>query len=370
MKNNLLLGITGSIAASKTVKLYELFKDHYNIKLVSTSEGLKYLDDNFKTNNKIISSWDNETGSPHIELSRWADKFIIYPATANFISKLNHGISDDILSATVLMYKDSIYIAPAMHEEMYINEITQKNILELSKKHIFCGPKYGKLDIGDEGIGRMLEPEELINIVEKTKDKIIVTSGPTFEHIDLVRGITNSSSGKQGRAIAFELLSKGYDVIYIHSDLIKPVPHAKNINYSSSDDLYKSILSNIKDVKQIYMTSAVSDFIPENFNKKLNRESGELYLKLSPNIDIIKTIKSQYKDVKVIGFSAQLDDELNFDKINNKNCDYLVINNLKDNYFGSDNNKIYIIDRDKLIYESSVENKNIIAQHIIKNTTS
>ena len=118
------------------------------------------------------------------------------------------------------------------------------------------------------------------------------------------------------------------------------------------------------------MTSAVSDFIPENFNKKLNRESGELYLKLSPNIDIIKTIKSQYKDVKVIGFSAQLDDDLNFDKINNKNCDYLVINNLKDNYFGSDNNKIYNIDREKLIYESSVDIKNVIAQHIIKNTTS
>ena len=109
MKNNLLLGITGSIAASKTEKLYELFKDHYNIKLVSTSEGLKYLDDNFKTNNKIISYWDNETGSPHIELSRWADKFIIYPATANFISKLNHGISDDILSATVLMYQRNIF---------------------------------------------------------------------------------------------------------------------------------------------------------------------------------------------------------------------------------------------------------------------
>ena len=370
MKNNLLLGITGSIAASKTEKLYNLLKDQYNIKFVSTSEGLKYLEDNFKKNNYIISSWDNETGSPHIELSRWADKFIIYPATANFIAKLNHGISDDILSATALMYKDSIYIAPAMHEEMYLNEVTQENILNLSKKHIFCGPKYGKLDIGDEGLGRMIEPDELVNIIENTNEKIIVTSGPTFENIDLVRGITNSSSGKQGRAIAYELLAKGFDVIYIHSDLIKPVPHAKNINYSSSDDLYQSILNNIKDVKKIYMTSAVSDFIPEKFNKKMNRESGEFSLKMSPNIDIIKTIKSQYKDIKVIGFSAQLDDNLNFEKINSKNCDYLVINNLKDNYFGSDNNKIYIIDRDKLIYESPVENKNIIAQHIIKNTTS
>ena len=96
----------------------------------------------------------------------------------------------------------------------------------------------------------MLEPDELVNIIENTNEKIIVTSGPTFENIDLVRGITNSSSGKQGRAIAYELLAKGFDVIYIHSDLIKPVPHAKNINYSSSDDLYQSILNNIKDVNK------------------------------------------------------------------------------------------------------------------------
>ncbi len=370
MKNNLLLGVTGSIAASKTEKLHKLLSNDYNIKIVSTLEGLKYLSDSFKNNNRIIYSWDLEEGSPHIELSRWANKIVIYPATANFISKLNNGISDDILLATTLMYTDSIYIAPAMHEEMYLNEKTQNNILELSNKHIFCGPKYGKLDIGDEGLGRMLEPVELINIINKTKDKVIVTSGPTFEKIDLVRGITNSSSGKQGRAIAYELLSKGYDVIYIHSDLIKPVPHAKNIKYSTSDELYQNILSNITDVKSIYMTSAVSDFIPEQFDKKIDRENGELVLKLSPNIDIIKTIKSQYKDIKVIGFSAQIDNKLNFNKINAKNCDYLVINNLNENYFGSDNNKIYIIDKKKLIYESTLENKNIIAQHIIKNTVT
>ena len=370
MKNNLLLGVTGSIAASKTENLFNLLKNDFDIKVISTSEGLKYLSNNFKSENYIISSWDNETGSPHIELSRWADKFIIYPATANFIAKLNSGISDDILLATSLMYKDSIYIAPAMHEEMYENGITQKNILNLAQKHIFFGPRFGKLDIGDEGLGRILEPEEIKTLLLGFKDKIIVTSGPTFENIDLVRGITNSSSGKQGRAIAYELLAKGYNVIYIHSNLIDPIPHAHNVSYSSSKELYEQIINNISEVKSIYMASAVSDFIPEQFNEKMNRENGEITIKMSPNIDIIKSIKNDYKEINMIGFSAQFNNDLNFDKIRTKNCDYLIINNLTDNTFGSDNNKIFIIDKDNLIYESSDENKNIIAQHIIKNTLS
>ena len=368
MKKNLLLGVTGSIAASKTEKLFNLLKDSYNIKIVSTKEGLKYLSTDFKKSKNIISSWDDVEGSPHIDLSRWANKIIIYPATANFIAKFNHGIADDLLLSILLMYKNSIYIAPAMHEEMYENKITQQNILELSRKHIFCGPRYGKLDIGDEGIGRLLEPDELLRILHGKKQKIIVTSGPTFEKIDSVRGLINSSSGKQGRAIAFELLSRGYEVTYIHSHKVDPVPHANNVKYTSSSDLNNEILNNIKNVKTIYMTSAVSDFIPEKHEGKLSRHDGVLNIKLSPNIDIIKSVKEKHKDIKVIAFSAQLDNHLNYEKISDKNCDFLVINNLQTNDFGSDNNKIMIIDQKKLIYESDNENKNIIANHIINNT--
>ena len=203
MNQNLLLGVTGSIAASKTEKLYNLLEESYNIKIISTTEGLKYLSKNFKSNNHILSSWDDMSGSPHIELSRWADKVLIYPATANFISKLNSGIADDLLLSTMLMYKKSIYLAPAMHEEMYLDKTIQSNILDLSSKHIICGPRFGKLDIGDEGLGRLIEPSEIIDILNGNKIKIIVTSGPTYEEIDSVRGITNTSTGKQGRAIAF-----------------------------------------------------------------------------------------------------------------------------------------------------------------------
>lgn len=368
MKKNLLLGVTGSIAASKTEELYTLLIDSYNIKIISTIEGLKYLSEDFVSNHNILSTWEDLPGSPHIELSRWADKIIIYPATANFIAKLNSGISDDLLLSTMLMYKKSIYIAPAMHEEMYLDNKTQTNITNLSNMHIFCGPRFGNLDIGDQGLGRLLEPAEILEIINGNNEKVIVTSGPTYEKIDSVRGITNSSSGKQGRAIAFELLSRGFEVIYIHSDMIDPVPHAKNLKYSSSIDLNNVILNNIENVTKIYMTSAVSDFIPEIHKGKMDREDGELYIKLSPNIDIIKSVKERYKDIKVIAFSAQLNNNLNYEKILDKNSDFLVINNLHTNDFGSDNNKISIIDQNNLVFESDNENKHVIAKYIINNT--
>ncbi len=368
MNNNLLLGITGSIAASKTEELHSLLVDSYNLKIISTTEGLKYVSKSFITNNNVLSSWEDAPGSPHIELSRWADKVIVYPATANFIAKLSTGISDDLLLSTMLMYKKSIYIAPAMHEEMYLDRETQANIANLSKRHIFCGPRYGNLDIGDQGLGRLLEPTEILTILNGNNEKVIVTAGPTYEKIDSVRGVTNSSSGKQGRAIAFELLSRGFEVTYIHSDKIDPVPHATNVKYISSNDLNNEILNNIEDVTKIYMTSAVSDFIPEIYKGKLSRKDGEVNIKLSPNIDIIKSIKEKHKDIKVIAFSAQLNNDLNYEKISEKNSDFLVINNLQTNDFGSDNNKILIIDQEKLIFESNNENKYIIAKHIINNT--
>jgi len=368
MNKNLLLGVTGSIAASKSEKLYNLFNNKYNIKIICTTEGLKYLRKEFISNNNILTNWEDSPGSPHIELSRWADKIVIYPATANFIAKLSNGIADDLLLSTMLMYKKSIYIAPAMHEEMYLDKETQNNITNLSNRHIFCGPRYGNLDIGDQGLGRLLEPSEILEIINGNSEKVIVTAGPTYEKIDSVRGITNSSSGKQGRAIAFELLSRGFEVTYIHSDKIDPVPHANNVKYISSNDLNVEILNNIENVKKIYMTSAVSDFIPEIHKGKLSRNDGEVIIKLSPNIDIIKSIKEKHKDIKVIAFSAQLNNDLNYKKISNKNSDFLVINNLQTNNFGSDNNKILIIDQNNLIFESDNENKNIIAKHIVNNT--
>ncbi len=368
MLKNILLGVTGSIAASKTEILYKILKDKYNIKIFSTTEGLKYLSKDFINEVEVFSSWEQFEGSPHIDYARWADLIIIYPATANFLAKLNSGIADDLLLSTVLMHQKPIYIAPAMHEEMFEDKNTQENIKKLSNYHFICGPRFGKLDIGDQGTGRLIEPEELLKFLNKSKDTIVVTSGPTYELIDPVRVITNLSSGKQGRAIAFELLARGYSVIYLHSDKIPGIPHAHNETFSSSDSLNKLLKKHCKKAQYLYMVAAVSDFIPSFNEQKLDRTLGETTIKLSPNQDIIKNIKAKFNKLKVIGFSAQMNDDLNYKKLNDKNCDFLVINNINNNYFGSNKNKVTIIDKNNVISISDKLDKNIIASHIIDET--
>ena len=215
MSKKILLGITGSIAASKSENLHSLLSEDNETVVFSTDEGLKYISEEFQNKNDIFHSWDQLDGSPHIEYARWADSIVIYPATANFISKYANGLADNLLLSTLLMFDKEIYVAPAMHEEMFMDNKIQSNIIDLSDNVIFCGPRYGNLDIGDKGLGRLIEPIEMFDILFNKKEKVIVTSGPTSEYLDDVRTITNKSSGKQGRAVAIELMSLGYDVVYI-----------------------------------------------------------------------------------------------------------------------------------------------------------
>ena len=197
MKKNILLGVTGSIACSKAEAFIDQYSKDFSFKILSTFNGLKYLSNDFLNTHTVYTEWEDLPGSPHIELSRWADEFIIYPASANLISKISAGIADDLLTSTILMFPKPMYICPAMHEEMYINDQITTNINNLSKSNYIIGPRYGNLDIGDRGLGRLIEPNELKDRINKVRGKIIVTSGPTTEPIDDVKVITNSSSGKK-----------------------------------------------------------------------------------------------------------------------------------------------------------------------------
>jgi len=250
---------------------------------------------------------------------------------------------------------------------MFLNNQISSNLKTLSKYHIIAGPRYGNLDIGDKGLGRLIEPNELNDCINKSKGKVIVTSGPTVEPIDDVKVISNKSSGKQGRALAVELNSKGYEVIYIHSSLIQPIPGIKNKTFNTSEELFVAISSEMKNTVSVFMTAAVSDFIVNKADGKISRHNGKLNIDLTPNKDIIASIKSKYPDVEYIAFSAQVNDDLNFDKIKSKNVDYLVINNILNNDFGSDVNKIAIINHEELIYKSETLSKNEIAQAILIN---
>ncbi len=368
MSKNILLGITGSVAASKSEILFGKVSKNNNVKIITTDAGSKYLTSAFLKNNEIISSWDDLQGSPHIELARWAEVFLIYPATANFISKMAMGIADDLLLSTVLMYNDPIYLAPAMHEEMYLNPIIQKNILELSKNNIVCGPRFGNLDIGDTGYGRMIEPPEMLSQIEGGGKKVVVTSGGTFEMIDAVRTISNQSSGKQGRALGLELLARGFDVTYVHAKNIKGIPHATNKVFSNSNSLVNILNAELTDASYLYMAAAVSDFIPEFINEKMDRRKGPISVDLTPNQDILKELTKKFPDVISIGFSAQINDNLNFEKIKDKNVNFLVINNISTNKIGSDLNQINLINQNELIVSSDRLDKNSIAKLIIDYT--
>ena len=368
MSKNILLGITGSVAASKSEILFKNLSIDNNVKIICTDAGLLYLSDDFIENEKIISSWEDSPGSPHIELARWADEILIYPATANFISKMSMGIADDLLLSTILMSNKPTYIAPAMHEEMYLNSIIQQNIEKLSINHIICGPRYGELDIGDTGYGRLIEPHEMINHFQKDKFKVVVTSGGTMEMIDSVRMISNTSSGKQGRALGMELLSRGYSVTYVHANNIKIIPHAKNISFTDSKSLKNILQEELSDSTYLFMTAAVSDFIPDYKDTKLDRSEGSLNLLLSPNEDIVKEVVTNFPNLTTVAFSAQVEDNLNFEKIKDKGVNYLVINNISKNKIGSDHNQVSIINQTDLLYTSEKLKKEEIASLIIDNT--
>ena len=365
MKKKILLGLSGSVACSKAELFVNQYSNKYEFKLLSTYNGLSYLSDKFIKSNQVYSDWSELSGSPHIELARWADEIIIYPASANIISKISSGIADDLLTSTILMFSKPLYICPAMHEEMYMNSQIQSNISNLSNNHYIVGPRYGNLDIGDNGLGRLIEPDELYGVLNKSNGKIIVTSGPTYEEIDDVKVVTNKSSGKQGRALAVELSARGYETVYIHASSIDHIPGLNNVNFHSSHDLKNKILENIINTEAIFMTAAVSDFTLNKTSGKISRSNGNITVEFIPNEDIIATIKSSYPEVTCIAFSAQLDDELNFNKINSKNVDYLVINNVLKNKFGSDLNKISIIDKQRLIFESDSLDKNQISKDIL-----
>ena len=365
MKKKILLGLSGSVACSKAELFVNQNSEKFEFKFLSTHNGLNYLSEEFISSNNIYSDWSELSGSPHIELARWADEIIIYPASANLISKISSGIADDLLTSTILMFSKPIYICPAMHEEMYVNSQIQSNVLNLSKNHYIVGPRYGNLDIGDKGLGRLIEPDELLGVLNKQKGKIIVTSGPTYEEIDDVKVVTNKSSGKQGRALAIELSARGYEIIYIHSASIDHIPGLDNVSFHSSNDLKNKILENINNTDAIFMTAAVSDFTVKKSSGKISRSNGNITLEFIPNEDIIASIKTSYPEIKCIAFSAQVDDELNFNKINTKNVDYLVINNILKNKFGSDTNKVSIIDQQHLIFESEELDKNEISRDIL-----
>ena len=255
-----------------------------------------------------------------------------------------------------------------MHEEMTNNPYHIKNLDTLSEHHDIYGPEYGRLDIGDQGLGRLIDPNVALKILNNIKnEKIFVISGPTKEYIDDVRYISNDSSGKQGYALAVESTARGYDTTYISSIPPNQPTGFDYINFNNTENLLEVINDIDLSSGYLFMPAAISDFITNKIEGKINRRDGQFTVNLSPNVDIISLIVSKNPKLTTIGFSAQLNMDEDMTKIIQKGLDYLVINDIskEDTGFESDFNEISILDKDGNVKHIEKLNKFVIAKEIM-----
>ena len=385
---NILLIVSGGIAAYKSIELCSsLVKQGNNVKVILTKNAENFVTQlpfQTLTKNRVYTSTFEEIDEneiQHIDLTKWADKIIVAPATANLISKFTNGIADDLATSLMLAVRDTsiVYIVPAMNTFMYRNPIIQDNMNRLIKLGFnFVEPDSGLLACGDVGEGKFPSIDKIQSFIfnEKEQDlkgkKVLVTAGPTKEFIDPFRCLTNPSTGKMGISIANECARRGAEVILVSSvdnDTISS--KVKKIKITSTNDMFEVVKNNFKDCDFIIKAAAVSDYTPvQVFDKKVKKQEGNLTIEFQRTQDILKYVgDNKHEGQKVIGFAAETNNLIEYakEKIVKKNLDYIVANDIskKDIGFGSDDNKVYIIDRHDNIKKIDKSNKNNIAKAIV-----
>jgi len=382
----ILLGVTGSIAAYKSAELCRLLvKEGAGVRVIMTppaSDFITPLTLSVVSKNPVLSeftsgnNWNN-----HVEAGLWADLFLIAPASANTIAKMNAGICDNLLLAVYLSARCPVMLAPAMDHDMYLHASTQQNILLLkSRNHIFIGPSKGELASGLIGEGRMEEPEVILDAVadfflrsQKLKGKkVLITAGPTREAIDPVRYISNRSSGKMGFAIAETFYHQGADVTLIAgpNNLTRP-SGISYISVESAEEMRNACLDNFNDADITIMSAAVADFTPETIaENKIKKSTAVSNIPLIPTVDILAELGKKKKPSQFLtGFALETENGVNYalDKLRKKNLDLIVLNTLADEGagFSTDTNKITIIDRKENIFEYPLKSKKQVAADIV-----
>ena len=385
---NILLIVSGGIAAYKSIELCSsLVKQGNNVKVILTKNAENFVTQlpfQTLTKNRVYTSTFEEIDEneiQHIDLTKWADKIIVAPATANLISKFANGIADDLATSLMLAVRDTsiVYIVPAMNTFMYRNPIIQDNMNKLIKLGFnFVKPDSGLLACGDVGEGKFPSIEKIESFVfQKVEQdlkgkKVLVTAGPTKEFIDPFRCLTNPSTGKMGISIANECARRGAEVILVSSvdnDTISS--KVKKIKITSTNDMFEVVKNNFKDCDFIIKAAAVSDYTPvQVFDKKVKKQDGNLTIEFQRTQDILKYVGDNKTDKqKVIGFAAETNNLIEYakEKIVKKNLDFIVANDIskKDIGFGSDDNEVYIIDKHDNIKKIDKSNKNNIAKAIV-----
>jgi phosphopantothenoylcysteine decarboxylase/phosphopantothenate--cysteine ligase len=371
MNKNLkiLLIISGGVAAYKSLELIRVFKkNNVKVQVVLTKGGAEFvtpLSIAALSEEKVyqeLFSLKNETEMGHIQLSRESDLILVAPASANIIAHTAAGIANDLATTILLASNKSIVFAPSMNVEMWNNSITQKNVKFLKNNNYkFIGPESGDLACGEEGDGRMSEPETIYKYIssmfkKKINIDVLVTAGPTFESIDPVRFIGNRSSGKQGIEIAKAFYELGANVTLILGPSSQKVPeHITVINIETANDMLNAV-KKINNIDVAICAAAVSDWAIKNPSKnkikKNNKNIPEINFSLNP--DILEYISNQKSNRPklVIGFAAETTNLINNakDKLKSKKCDWIVANNVLENpdIFGGENNTVTLITRDSI----------------------
>lgn len=343
---NILLAISGGIAAYKSAELVRLLrKQGATVRVVMTHSAMKFVSpltfqalSGYPVHTELLDA-DEENAMGHISLARWADILIIAPATANIIAKCSHGLADDLLSTLYLAASCPVYVAPAMNQAMWHKQVTQENIQKL-KSHgvIVIGPEQGDQACGETGFGRMSEPVEICRYLMNAPStrclsglRVLISAGPTREPLDPVRYLSNRSSGKMGYALAYAALKAGAKVTLVSGPVILPAPaHVDLISVETAEQMYAAVMSNAEDHDIYIGAAAVADYSPVLAEKqKIKKQSEQLILTLQKNKDILADVaKLTNNRPFTVGFAAETHDleQYALDKLARKNLDMIAAN--------------------------------------------
>lgn len=384
---SVVLCVTGGIAAYKASDIISrLRKKGVNVFVIMTKSATEFITPltlEVLSGNRVVTdmfsrdfTWEVE----HISLAKRADVFVIAPATANVIGKAAHGIADDMVTTTLMATKAPMVIAPAMNTGMYENPVVQENISILENRGVrFIQPASGRLACGDSGKGKLAEPETIVNEIcaaamkQDLKGKtILVTAGPTREAIDPVRFISNHSTGKMGYAIAQNASMRGAKVILVSGPVALETPYGvERVNVSSARDMHDAVISRLDKVDWVIKSAAVGDYRPETTaDEKIKKKDDDMSISLVRNPDILAEIGSKKQNHQLVcGFSMETQDLLNNSraKLQKKNCDMLVANNLKTEGagFAHDTNVATLLYRDGTHEPLSLMQKDDLASIVL-----
>tara|TARA_Y100000590_G_scaffold5293_1_gene7113 strand:+ start:3164 stop:4363 length:1200 start_codon:yes stop_codon:yes gene_type:complete len=388
----ILLIISGGISAYKSLEIIRLLKKHgATVKCILTKSAKEFVTPLSVTSlsqEKVyddLFSHESESKMDHISLSRWCDLILVAPATANTISKLSTGSSNDLASTVILASNKSIFLAPAMNVRMWEHPSTKENLQKLKNfDYQVIGPEIGDMACGEYGEGKMTEPLNTINylneyfqnIKKNKKFKALVTAGPTHEYIDPVRYISNKSSGKQGYEIAKSLNKNGFQTTLISGPTnLDKILGVNLISVNSAEEMFNATLENLPADVAIF-SAAVADYKVKNKEKEKIKKGENIDLSLEKNIDILSHI-SNHNSLRpkiVIGFAAETNnlDKNSKIKLSEKNCDWIIANDVSDSSIGfnSDFNEVSIFYNNMKKEKLPKMEKSLLADKIVKKVIS